>query len=138
MKVFLTGAIGFIGQVLVRAKHQRDWQVSALVRDTNGAAAQWLRQQSVTLVVGDVTQPKGLTEALRGFDVLLLATTSHPTSAARPMRTRWRWHTASVGCRSTSSCPMAWPVSMTIPCGATFCACTCCTPWCPWHSPKTW
>jgi dihydroflavonol-4-reductase len=71
MKVFLTGATGFIGQALVRAMRQRGWHISALVRDTQGAPAQWLLQNGVTLVAGDVTRPKGLTEAMRGFDVLL-------------------------------------------------------------------
>lgn len=71
MKIFLTGATGFIGQALVRAMRTRGWQVSALVRNAEGAPAQWLRQQGVTLVAGDVTQAAGLAEAMRGFDVLL-------------------------------------------------------------------
>ena len=71
MKIFLTGATGFIGQALVRAMRTRGWQVSALVRDMQGAPAQWLREQGVTLVAGDVTRPEGLADALRGFDVLL-------------------------------------------------------------------
>jgi dihydroflavonol-4-reductase len=71
MKVFLTGATGFIGQAMVRAMRKRGWHVSALVRNGQGAPAQWLLKQGVTLVAGDVTEPQGLAEAMRGFDVLL-------------------------------------------------------------------
>lgn len=71
MRVFLTGATGFIGQALVRAMHKRGWHISALVRDTQGTSAQWLQQKGVSLVAGDVTQPNGLVQAMRGFDVVL-------------------------------------------------------------------
>lgn len=71
MKVFLTGATGFIGQALVRAMRKRGWHINALVRDTQAAPAQWLRQQGVTLVAGDVTQSSGLAEAMRGCNVVL-------------------------------------------------------------------
>lgn len=71
MKVFLTGATGFIGQALVRAMCKRGWHINALVRDTQAASAQWLRQQEVTLVAGDVTESSGLADAMRGCNVVL-------------------------------------------------------------------
>ena len=71
MKVFLTGATGFIGQALVRALRRRSWNVRALVRDVNGAPARWLSEKSVQLVPGDVTQPEGLRQAVAGSDVVL-------------------------------------------------------------------
>lgn len=71
MRVFLTGATGFIGQALVRAMQKRGWHISALVRDTQGIPAQWLRQRGVSLVAGNVTQPNGLAQAMRGFDAVL-------------------------------------------------------------------
>ena len=64
MQVFLTGATGFIGQVLVRAMRGRGWQVTALVRDPDAAAGRWLAGQGVRLLRGDVTQPAGLPNRL--------------------------------------------------------------------------
>lgn len=71
MKVFLTGATGFIGQALVRAMRMRGWQVSALVRDTKAMPAQWLATQGVALVAGDVTLRMGLAQAMAGSDLVL-------------------------------------------------------------------
>jgi uncharacterized protein YbjT (DUF2867 family) len=49
MKVFLTGATGFIGQALVRTMRGRGWDIQALVRDTQSAPARWLALQGCTL-----------------------------------------------------------------------------------------
>ncbi len=71
MQVFLTGATGFIGQALVRIMRQRNWQVRTLVRDLDSPASHWLKAQGCQLVHGDVLQPKGLSQAMAGIDVLL-------------------------------------------------------------------
>ncbi len=71
MKVFLTGATGFIGQALVRTMRGRGWAIHALVRDTQSAPARWLAQQGCTLVPGDVTRVEGLAAAMAGMDVVL-------------------------------------------------------------------
>lgn len=71
MKVFLTGATGFIGQALVRAMRQRGWEVTALVRDQHSAPSSWLMSQGVALVPGDVTERAGLREAMSGADVVV-------------------------------------------------------------------
>jgi nucleoside-diphosphate-sugar epimerase len=71
MKVFLTGATGFIGQALVRTMRGRGWDIHALVRDTQNAPARWLAQQGCTLVPGDVTREEGLATAMAGMDVVL-------------------------------------------------------------------
>lgn len=71
MRVFLTGATGFIGQALVRTLRGRGWELTALVRDPDSAVALWLQAQGVALQRGDVTQPEGLAAALRGHDALL-------------------------------------------------------------------
>ncbi len=71
MRVFITGATGFVGQALVRTLRARGWDLSALVRDPAGAPARWLQGQGVALVRGDVTQPDGLAPALRGHDAVL-------------------------------------------------------------------
>lgn len=71
MKVFLTGATGFIGQALVRAMRQRGWSVDAIVRDPQSAPARWLAGQGCRLVPGDVTRADGLADAMRGADVVV-------------------------------------------------------------------
>lgn len=71
MKVFLTGATGFIGQALMRAMRRRGWSVAALVRDPEAAPARWLAAQGCRLVRGDVTRAEGLRDAMAGADVVL-------------------------------------------------------------------
>jgi len=70
-RVFLTGATGFIGQALVRAMRRRGWEVRALVRDTAGEPARWLRGRGVDVVQGDVTRSEGLAQSMRGCEVLV-------------------------------------------------------------------
>lgn len=55
MKVFVTGATGFVGQAVIKALHERDHEVVGLVRDANKGRA--LEQSGVTLVVGDMLKP---------------------------------------------------------------------------------
>lgn len=55
MKVFVTGATGFVGKAVVRALLQRDHEVVGLVRDASKGRA--LEQLGVTPVVGDMLMP---------------------------------------------------------------------------------
>jgi len=71
VRVFLTGATGFIGQALVREMRRRSWEVHALVRDTQSAAARWIVKQGATLVRGDVVQRVGLGQAMTGMDAVV-------------------------------------------------------------------
>ena len=71
MKVFLTGATGFIGQTIVRAMRGRGWEVRALVRDVKSAPGRWLAETGCTLIPGDVTRREGLVEAMTGADVAM-------------------------------------------------------------------
>jgi dihydroflavonol-4-reductase len=71
MKVFLTGGTGFIGQAIVRAMRERDWQVHALVRDVRSLPAHWLAGKGCTLISGDVTRPDGLAAAMAGMDTVI-------------------------------------------------------------------
>lgn len=71
MRVFMTGATGFIGQAVVRRLRQRGWALQVLVRDPGGAPARWLERQGATLVQGDVTAEGAWTQALRGADLVL-------------------------------------------------------------------
>ncbi len=55
MRVFVTGATGFVGKAIVKALLERKHEVVGLVRDAQKAQA--LEQLGVTLVVGDMLEP---------------------------------------------------------------------------------
>jgi nucleoside-diphosphate-sugar epimerase len=55
MKVFVTGATGFVGMAVVRALRRRDHEVVGLVRDANKGQA--LERLGATLAVGDMLKP---------------------------------------------------------------------------------
>lgn len=55
MKVFVTGATGFVGQAVVRELRRREHEVVGLVRDATKGQA--LEQLGVRPVVGDMLQP---------------------------------------------------------------------------------
>lgn len=71
MRVFMTGATGFIGQAVVRAIQRRGWSLTTLVRDPDSAPARWLRAQGAALVTGDVIADGAWTGALGGADLVL-------------------------------------------------------------------
>ncbi len=68
MKVFVTGATGFIGGHLVRALVARGDQVAAVVR--NPAKAQDLAALSVKLYAGDITDKESMRAAMTGVDAV--------------------------------------------------------------------
>ena len=67
-RAFLTGATGFVGGALAEHLLAEGWQVVALVR----AQSDTVRLQSlgVTLVTGDVCQPDGLANSMKGASVV--------------------------------------------------------------------
>jgi uncharacterized protein YbjT (DUF2867 family) len=69
MKVFLTGATGFVGSHLLRRLLAEGHSVRALVRDVNKAAR--LAQQGAELVKGDVVENTGVNEGLSGCDAVI-------------------------------------------------------------------
>ncbi|MEW6411899.1 MAG: NAD-dependent epimerase/dehydratase family protein [Candidatus Zixiibacteriota bacterium] len=69
MKVFVTGATGFIGGHLLRRLAQTDHQISCLVRSTSNTAS--LERQNITRVIGDVTDRESFQVALRGHDCVI-------------------------------------------------------------------
>ncbi len=69
MKVFLTGASGHLGQVLVRHLLAEDHQVVALNRSP--AAAKRLRSQGAEVVAGDLLHPTRLTNHLRDCQAVI-------------------------------------------------------------------
>ncbi|HET6844522.1 MAG TPA: complex I NDUFA9 subunit family protein [Candidatus Angelobacter sp.] len=69
MKVFLTGATGFVGSHLLRRLLAEGHSVRALVRDVEKAGS--LARQGTELVKGDVVENTGLEEGLPGCDAVI-------------------------------------------------------------------
>ncbi len=69
MKVFLTGATGFVGSHLLRRLLAEGHSVRALVRDVDKAGS--LARQGTELVKGDVVENTGLDEGLPGCDAVI-------------------------------------------------------------------
>lgn len=69
MKVFVTGATGFVGKSVVKALRQRNHEVVALVRDVNRGRA--LEQLGATLTVGEMLQPDTYAKVVPTVDVVI-------------------------------------------------------------------
>jgi len=68
MRIFLTGATGFLGQELLKALHSRNHQVTALVRTLEKAS---VFPPGVQSVQGKIEDLAGYREALTGQDVFV-------------------------------------------------------------------
>lgn len=69
MKLFITGASGFLGQYIVAEALRRGHQVSAVIRPkTDATRLSWYNHPQVKLVRLDLRQMSGLIEALKGVD----------------------------------------------------------------------
>jgi dihydroflavonol-4-reductase len=66
MKIFITGATGFVGAELVRQLRDTPHELRCLVR--NQDAAQTAREAGAEIVVGDLTDKASLLEGMRGCD----------------------------------------------------------------------
>ncbi len=66
MKVFVTGATGFIGGHLVQRLAKTDHKTVCLVRDPDRADK--IKASGATLVKGDVTNKKSVLEGMKGCD----------------------------------------------------------------------
>ncbi len=71
MKVFLTGATGYIGQPLTKALLVRGWDVFALVRKPESPAAQALVKMGAQLATGDVTDRESMRATLQESDLVI-------------------------------------------------------------------
>lgn len=69
MKVFITGATGFVGAHVARELAGRGAQLRALVRATSNLSN--LEGVAAESVVGDLLEPEGLRTAIRGCDALM-------------------------------------------------------------------
>ena len=69
MKVFLTGATGFVGSHVARAYGAAGAELRLLTRSTSSLAA--LEGLAAERVVGDLREPESLRAALRGCDALV-------------------------------------------------------------------
>jgi nucleoside-diphosphate-sugar epimerase len=79
MRVFLTGATGYIGRVVAERLQTAGHQLSGLARSDTSAAK--LHEAGITPVRGDFADPKSIGLAARAADgVISLATTYDPTT----------------------------------------------------------
>ena len=66
MRVLVTGATGFIGELLTRRLLDDGFDVRCLVRDDESPAAEAIEAAGCELAVADLTRPAGLAAALDG------------------------------------------------------------------------
>lgn len=66
MRAFVTGGSGFLGRNLIPYLRERGWDVRALARSPDAAAA--VRAAGAEPAPGDITSSEGLVERLRGCD----------------------------------------------------------------------
>jgi len=71
MKIFLTGGTGFIGQPLTQALIQRGWELIALVRNPDSAAAKFIQSMGAELIRGDITDRESMREGMSGADTVV-------------------------------------------------------------------
>ena len=69
MKIFVTGATGFIGTHLIRRLSETNHQVTCLVRKSGNTAA--IAGLKVQLIVGDVTDSGSVQAAVKGHDCVI-------------------------------------------------------------------
>ena len=69
MRVFLTGATGYVGSAVALALRQRGHEVAALVRPESESTS--LREAGVFIVAGGIDDLPSLTKTLSAYDVLL-------------------------------------------------------------------
>jgi nucleoside-diphosphate-sugar epimerase len=69
MRIFMTGATGYLGEAISTALRTNRHDVTALVRSESGAKP--LRDRGATIVAGDLSTLPSLSDTLSGYDVLL-------------------------------------------------------------------
>lgn len=72
MKLLITGASGFLGKYVVTEALRRGFQVRAAIRHTSDEKRlPWRNWANLELVRIDLTQPKGLSDALKDIDAVV-------------------------------------------------------------------
>jgi len=85
MRIFLTGATGYLGTVLARRLAADGHELRAVVRETSNTST--LEELGAALFVGDVTDRYSLREAMSGSDwVVHMAAELDPTASLERMR----------------------------------------------------
>jgi len=84
LRVFLTGATGYIGSELAAALRERRHDVGALVRPESDSHA--LRDAGVVIVAGDMASLPALGDTLAGYDVFVHAAQSNTPADAEQVR----------------------------------------------------
>ncbi len=79
MRIFLTGATGYVGGAIAAALRERSHEVAALVRPESDATA--LRERGVVLVAGDLHSLPELTHTLAGYDAFVHAASARTKDA---------------------------------------------------------
>ena len=69
MRIFITGATGFIGKKTAKRMAQTDNKLSCLVRKTSSVHE--LKKLGATLVTGDITDPDSLSEGMKGCKAVI-------------------------------------------------------------------
>lgn len=82
MKLFVTGATGYIGQAVARKAISLGHQVTALVRQDGSAAAGELARLGVQLHVGDLREPQSFAAIAGASDGVMHTASTNDASAA--------------------------------------------------------
>lgn len=69
MKIFITGGTGFIGRHTVDLLIQKNHKLTLLVRKSSNTS--FLKDQSVTLITGSITDKKSLLEGMKDCDAVI-------------------------------------------------------------------
>ena len=70
MKTLITGASGFIGSRLAKRLKENGWEVKGLFLPNERQAIEEAEKSGIEIAVGDITQPKTLTNIMDGIDVV--------------------------------------------------------------------
>lgn len=68
IKVFVTGASGYLGSNLVKKLTQKGYSVKVLVRNVN--KVEGLKSKNVKIIIGDITDINSYEKELKGIDVI--------------------------------------------------------------------
>jgi hypothetical protein len=104
MKVFVTGATGYIGGSIAEGLVAAGHQVSGLVRSIESAKALLLKDRGIEPVLGDLDDPETLaTAALAADSVIHAANADHVARSARTQRKDAHSHDRFGYCRGFCS-----------------------------------